>query len=503
MGNATASFVYDGDGKQIKATVNGITAVYVGNHYEVKNSIVTKYYFAGATRLAVRTDGTLRFLLGDHLGSSSVTTNASGAKTASALYKAFGSDTFTLVYDAENRLVEVKKNNVTTAQFTFDGDGKRVKSVIGSETILFAGGHYEKKGSTITKYYFAGATRIAMRKYSIPQNMTVEYMLGDHLGSTSITTDSNGALISEIRYKPWGETRYAWTNAPANTSPAYEVVRYQYTGQYSYDVEFGLKYYGARFYDSAVGRFVSADVISQRGAQGLDRYAYANNSPLKYTDPSGHMASECGADDSECGGSSEEDLIDLIYEEFGVTVTPDAYWNYTKLSLLFRALGDFRSFIGEDKYNDLLKGAGLTVEMSDVCDGCGGEYDPSSGTLFIDPEAFAPRTEHSTGETESAGLSFMHTVVHEMAHALVSSIGDPGLLYSYGYAAGWNNPGGGEWVNPGTGPTDYAKGLIVPVDPGEDLAESVAVLIYPRIPNTGLIDGRVGWIYGNIAGSQP
>ncbi len=37
-GNATASFVYDGDGKQIKATLNGITAVYVGNHYEVKNS---------------------------------------------------------------------------------------------------------------------------------------------------------------------------------------------------------------------------------------------------------------------------------------------------------------------------------------------------------------------------------------------------------------------------------------------------------------------------------
>ena len=61
----------------------------------MKNNIVTKYYFAGATRLAVRTGGTLRFLLGDHLGSSSVTTNASGAKTASALYKAFGETRFT------------------------------------------------------------------------------------------------------------------------------------------------------------------------------------------------------------------------------------------------------------------------------------------------------------------------------------------------------------------------------------------------------------------------
>ncbi|OQY82289.1 MAG: hypothetical protein B6D40_09395 [Anaerolineae bacterium UTCFX3] len=70
-GAATASFVYDGDGKQVKATVNGITAVYVGNHYiiplrdEVKNSNVTKYYFAGSMRLAVRTDGTLFYLLSD------------------------------------------------------------------------------------------------------------------------------------------------------------------------------------------------------------------------------------------------------------------------------------------------------------------------------------------------------------------------------------------------------------------------------------------------------
>jgi RHS repeat-associated protein len=66
----------------------------VGNHYEVKNSVVTKYYFAGATRLAVRTNGTLSYLLGDHIGSSSVTTDANGVKTASALYKAFGETRF-------------------------------------------------------------------------------------------------------------------------------------------------------------------------------------------------------------------------------------------------------------------------------------------------------------------------------------------------------------------------------------------------------------------------
>ncbi len=67
-----------------------MTTYYVGQHYEKKGTTVTKYYFAGATRLAVRTNGTLSYLLGDHLGSSSVTVNASGVKTASALYRAFG-----------------------------------------------------------------------------------------------------------------------------------------------------------------------------------------------------------------------------------------------------------------------------------------------------------------------------------------------------------------------------------------------------------------------------
>jgi len=67
---------------------------------------------------------------------------------------------------------------------------------MGSETTLFVGGHYEIKnpgsGQEVTKYYFAGASRVAMRKYTIPQSMTVEYLLGDHLGSASITTDCSG-----------------------------------------------------------------------------------------------------------------------------------------------------------------------------------------------------------------------------------------------------------------------------------------------------------------------
>jgi len=69
------------------------------------------------------------------------------------------------------------------AQFTYDGEsaakgyGNRVKSVESGVTTLFVGGHYQMTDATVTKYYFAGSQRIAIRKYAIPQSMKVEYLL--------------------------------------------------------------------------------------------------------------------------------------------------------------------------------------------------------------------------------------------------------------------------------------------------------------------------------------
>jgi len=200
-------------------------------------------------------------------------------------------------------------------------------------TTYFVGGYYELTGSTVTKYYFAGAQRVAtpalapgasVRKYTIPQSMSVEYLLGDHpspslrtgLGSTSLTTDANGTKVSELRYKPCplrytsgvlrkGEHRHTWTSAPA-TTPAYRLPSYTFTGQYSHMDDpstaavtegFGLMFYNARWYDPALGRFAQADTIVPTGVQGLDRYAYVNNAPTRFTDPSGHRCvpvEECG-----------------------------------------------------------------------------------------------------------------------------------------------------------------------------------------------------------------
>ncbi len=138
--------------------------------------------------------------------------------------------TYTLHYDAENHLVGV--SGAVTATFVYDGDGKRVKGTVNGTTIAYIGEYLEWRGSTSTmiKYYFAGNTRVATRNGS-----TLKFLLGDHslvpwdrLGSMAVSTDSNGAYQTEIRYYPWGEWRYNTGSIPTN--PLYLGIGYKFIG---------------------------------------------------------------------------------------------------------------------------------------------------------------------------------------------------------------------------------------------------------------------------------
>ncbi len=101
-----------------------------------------------------------------------------------------GTAMYNFQYDAESRLTTVSGS--ATASFVFDGDGNRVKSTAGGVTTVHIGAYFEWTGSTSTmkKYYSAGGARVAMRTGA----STLNFILSDHLGSTSVTTDSNGAL---------------------------------------------------------------------------------------------------------------------------------------------------------------------------------------------------------------------------------------------------------------------------------------------------------------------
>jgi YD repeat-containing protein len=68
-------FGYDGDGNRVLRIGPEGTTVYIGDYYEKRGSVVTKYYDAGGQRMAVRVGGVVYWLQGDHLGSATLTTD--------------------------------------------------------------------------------------------------------------------------------------------------------------------------------------------------------------------------------------------------------------------------------------------------------------------------------------------------------------------------------------------------------------------------------------------
>ncbi len=107
---------------------------------------------------------------------------------------------------------------------------------------------------------------------------------GAGLGSTALVTNASGGVVDQQRYYPYGAGRPTDTALPTD---------YRFTGQRR-EGTIGLYDYGARFYDPALGRFISADtVVPQPGnPQALNRYSYVLNNPLRYTDPTGFFSED-------------------------------------------------------------------------------------------------------------------------------------------------------------------------------------------------------------------
>ena len=125
--------------------------------------------------------------------------------------------------------------------------------------------------TTISHYSFGGL-RIAVKRGS-----TLYHLHGDHFGSASLTT-AGSAVEASRAYYAYGAERAATGDLKTDRT---------FTGQKS-DAT-GLLYYNARYYDPALGTFISPDSIVPNPARLIDynRFLYARGNPIKYTDPSG------------------------------------------------------------------------------------------------------------------------------------------------------------------------------------------------------------------------
>lgn len=116
------------------------------------------------------------------------------------------------------------------------------------------------------------------------------YTYKDHLGSILTLTDDQGNIFAEQSFDAWGRKRnpntWGFSGIPSVPNWLYR----GYTG-HEHLPEFGLIHMNGRMYDPILGRMLSPDnyVHGSLGTQGFNRYSYAGNNPLKYSDPSGEV----------------------------------------------------------------------------------------------------------------------------------------------------------------------------------------------------------------------
>ena len=220
----------------------------------------------------------------------------------------------------------------------------------GSQLLLLNGGRYHVEiavdsSESTARYYSIAGQRPAMRN----NDGSINYLLGDHLGSVSTVVNASGEIISQSRYLPFGEL--LWSDGASPTD-------YTYTGQRSLS-DIGLMDYNARFYDPMLGRFTSPDsIIPDPGSViGYNRFTYVNNNPVRYSDPSGHCIAADGSISSDypfgtsglCSGESEPDLPidygDIDYTGPGSSVNPEGN------EIVFRTEYPY----GPDKYALLIR----------------------------------------------------------------------------------------------------------------------------------------------------
>jgi len=300
----TSTFTYDGMSRLTRLKHENTSTTLYDDQYSYNSanqisqiaglSATKNYTYDNINRLTGMTDGTntesysydaVGNRTASHLSSSYTTgsfNRLTATDTASYSYnsngsltgKTVGSTSWTYGWDRENRLVSASDGTNSVA-YAFDALGRRIKRTQGldiqkythdgSDVVL------DDINTAITKYQNGPGIDDKLKSVT---GSTPKYFLQDHLGSSVVITNSGGSSTDTNSYDSFG----AGTNGSFSN-------RYRYTGREA-DALTGLQFSRARYFDPAIGRFLSEDPIGFAGGDA-NLYGYTFNNPINFTDPMG------------------------------------------------------------------------------------------------------------------------------------------------------------------------------------------------------------------------
>ncbi|MFD9863445.1 RHS repeat domain-containing protein [Streptomyces alboflavus] len=216
--------------------------------------------------------------------------------------------TQSLEWDAEGHLAKVTEpveatknkkasNKTKVTEYLYDTAGSRLIARTPTETTLYLG-HTEvtlPKGATkakATRYTPLGGGHQAVTQ----DDGSVSFTTADHQGTGQLSVAAADLKLTQRRTLPFG--------GPRGESPKSWPGTKSFVGGTDDTASTGLTHLGAREYDPATGRFISVDpIMDLTDPQQMNGFAYGNNSPVTFSDPTGLKAFMCKRGKT-CNGES-------------------------------------------------------------------------------------------------------------------------------------------------------------------------------------------------------
>jgi RHS repeat-associated protein len=225
---------------------------------------------------------------------TSTTTTGAASATTSYGYDVAGNMTSrnagqgnqTISYDDAGKLTGITGSTGGSSTFAYDANGTLLLQRDPGSTTLYLGDQQFTLNTATgavsgNRYYALPGGGRAIRTGTAATSFT--YELTDQHNTPTIYLDSQGASPRWRQYTPYGGERGSAVAKPDNRGFLNKAT----------DVNTGLTIVGARQYDPATGRFITADPILELGdPTQLNGYGYASNNPVVHSDPTGERTDD-------------------------------------------------------------------------------------------------------------------------------------------------------------------------------------------------------------------
>ena len=179
--------------------------------------------------------------------------------------------------------------------FTYDDNGIRTSKVVSGveHTYTLDGTRIvsEAWGDHLLVYLYDDSGLPAGMQYrntSYAKDVFDTYWFEKSLqGDIVAIYNSAGVKLASYIYDAWGNFTVTYSNGGGTTAAQYNPFTYR---GYYYDSDLGLYYLNSRYYDSNTGRFIGADGQLNDSLLGYNLFAYCENNPVMYIDPTGEFA---------------------------------------------------------------------------------------------------------------------------------------------------------------------------------------------------------------------